>query len=124
MIDVPHDGDNRRTERELRAIDVLVVDDVAFQRAHLDVEAELIRDELRGGRIEQFVHGGHDAELEQRLDHLAGLPAHLLCQLCHGHGLRHADGLAPDFDRRGFDRERFRQDNDGSRRRHGFELDR
>src|SRR5262249_54496095 len=81
----------------------LLFDHLALDRANLDVEAELVTDELGLGRIEQVVHHPHDAELEQRLDHFAGFPAHLFRELGDGHRLAHLDELALDLGRRRFD---------------------
>ena len=85
MVDVTHDRDDGRPQRQLATLGLFLFDDLALDRADLDVETELVTDELGFGRIEQVVHHAHDAELEQRLDHLTGLPAHLLGQLGDGH---------------------------------------
>src|SRR2546425_9251065 len=61
-------------------------------------------DELRGRWVEQFVDRRHDAELEQRLDHLARLPPHLLGELAHRDGLGYPDELALHLGRRGWRR--------------------
>ena len=50
--------------------------------------------------IEHLVDRGHDAELEQRLDHLDRLVAHGGCQLADRHRLRQLDQLALDLLRR------------------------
>jgi len=42
---------------------------------------ELVSHQLGRGGIQDLVDGGHDPQLEQRLDHLAGLVAHGCGQL-------------------------------------------
>ena len=100
VVDVAQDRDDRRAQRELARIDVFLVDDVALDRTDLDVDVELVGDQLGRGRIEQLVDHLHHAELDERLDHLARLAAHLLGQLGHRHRLRHAHELALDLDPR------------------------
>ena len=52
VVDVAHDRDHRRAQRELTRIEVFLVDDVAFHRTDLDVEIELVGHELRGRGVE------------------------------------------------------------------------
>src|SRR5207244_12233772 len=99
-----YDGDDGRAQLELRGVEVLLVDDLAFDGPDLEVHAELVGDELRGRWVEQFVDRRHDAELEQRLDHLARLPPHLLGELAHRDGLGYPDELALHLGRRGWRR--------------------
>ena len=97
VVDVTHDGDDGRPEHLRAGVGVLLLEDIAFHRADLDVEAELVGDELGLGGIEQVVDHAHDAQLEQALDDLARLAPHLLGQLGHRDRLGHADELATDL---------------------------
>ena len=100
VVDVTHDRDHGRPQAQLARIDVLLFENVAFERADLDVEMELVGGELGRGGVEHLVHRGHDAQLEQRLDHLAGFPAHGGGELAHRHRFRNLDELALDLDGR------------------------
>ena len=90
MVDVTHDGDDRR------AADLLEVGlvffglqlDLFFEGDLHYVHPDLFR-QLGGGLdVEYVVDGGHDAALEQRLDQVLGLDAQLLGELAHGHAGR------------------------------------
>ena len=50
VIDVAHDRDDRRAGDDVFGLDLFgfVVEHVLFERAHLDLGAELARDHLRG----------------------------------------------------------------------------
>src|SRR6059036_1644700 len=111
VVDVTHDGDDGRAQLELSGVEVLLVEDFTFDGSDLEIDIELVRDELRGRRIEQLVDGRHDAELEQRLDDLARLPSHLLGEFAHRDRLGHPDQLTLDLGRR-----RGRLDGRGRRR--------
>src|SRR5439155_564441 len=111
VVDVAHDRDDGRAQLELGGVEVLLVDDLTFDGSDLEIDIELVRDELRGRRIEQLVDGRHDAELEQRLDDLARLPSHLLGEFAHRDRLGHPDQLTLDLGRR-----RGRLDGRGRRR--------
>ena len=100
MVDVAHDGDDRRAQLELARIGLLLLEDVALERADLHVEVELVGDELGRRRVQHLVDGGHDAQVEERLDHLAGLVTHRRRELADGHGFRQLDQLALDLDGR------------------------
>src|SRR5256886_10311993 len=67
VVDVAHDRDDGRAQLELGGVEVLLVDDLTFDGSDLEIDVELVRDELRGRRIEQLVDGRHDAALEQAL---------------------------------------------------------
>jgi len=50
VVDVAHDRDDGRPQRELTGVDIFLVDHVAFDRADLDVDVELVGDQLGRGR--------------------------------------------------------------------------
>ena len=69
MVDVAHDGDDRRTRLErLVRVDVhgRVDIDVAFRHAR-DVVAEFLDQQLRGVLVDRLIDGDHHAHVEQRL---------------------------------------------------------
>ena len=100
VIDVTHDGDDRRTRlqvlgRRLRALQVLL-DLVLLE--HLRRVAHLLDHEHRGVLIDRLVDGRHDAHVHQDLDDFGRLDRHLLRELRDGDGLADADFA---HDRRG-----------------------
>src|SRR5712692_2776618 len=121
VVDVAHHRDHRRAQRELTRIEVFLVDDVTFHRTDFDVDVELVGHELGGRGVEQLVERRHHTEIDERLDHFARFPAHLLGELADRDRLVHANELSSDLDRgrrlRLFDDDR---SGDGRRcRRHG-----
>ena len=99
VVDVTHDGDDRRTRLELvRGIGGLqLVFDRAFLVKHGGV-AELFDHQHRGVLIDGLVDGGHHAHVHHHLDDFVGLHGHALRQLADRDGL--AD-LHIALDRRG-----------------------
>ena len=87
VVDMPHDGDDRRT-RHLLALERLRLDDgflflrlqVRLERDHVRLVAELNGDGLREFRIESHVHGDHDTTHHEDADDVLGLHVHLLGQ--------------------------------------------
>ena len=92
VVHVAHDGDHRRPVRKVAGVVSLGV-----AQADLDVVggdalrlvAELLHDQLGGVGVDRLGDGGHDAHLEQRLDHLAAPLGHAVGQFLHGDRFGH-----------------------------------
>ena len=94
MVDVAHDGHDRRTALELlgRILGVVLGQIFLFREAHLfHFVAELGGDDGGGVDVQRLVDGRHDAEVEQHLDELVGLQAHLVRHVRHADGFLDAD---------------------------------
>ena len=50
VVDVPHDRHHRRPRTALAGVRFLLLQDLALERADLEIEVELVRDQPRGGR--------------------------------------------------------------------------
>ena len=94
MVDVTHDGDDRRARQQiLGVVGLSLVDDLFLaEGGRLDLVAELVRDQRRRVVIDALVDvDAHHAERPQLLDDLVALDAHLLGQVGHADGLAHAN---------------------------------
>ena len=94
MVDMAHDGHDRRTALELfRQVLNAVFRQILFLgEAHLfHFIAEF--GGYDGGRVDvqRLVDGRHDAEVEQHLDDFIGLQAHLVSHVRHTDGFFDAD---------------------------------
>ena len=91
VVDVAHDGDDRRTGEEvlLGILDVLVLEGVlgGLGQLHFQLHAELGANQLRGVEVQFVVDGGDDAQHHQLFDDLAGRLADALGEVAHGDGL-------------------------------------
>ena len=76
VVDVAHDGDDRRTGEEilLGILNVLVLEGVlgGLGQLHFQFHAEFGADQLRGVEVQFVVDGGDDAQHHQLFDDLAG----------------------------------------------------
>jgi hypothetical protein len=97
VVDVAHHGYHRRPRTALARIRLFFLEDLSLERSDLNVEMESVRDQPGRGRVQHLVDRGHDAELEERLDHLDRLSPHGGRQLAHRHRLGELDELAPDL---------------------------
>src|SRR5512146_1177083 len=98
VIDMAHDGDNRRTllERVGRIFVALQAElDVGFGDA-LDLVAEFGDHELRGVSVDRLVDGRHHADFHECLDHVAAALGHAVGELLHRDRLGN-DNLAHDL---------------------------
>ena len=93
VIDVPHDGDHRRTRHQL----VLGIDStlqphlhVGFRHAPCPV-AEFLHHQFRGVGIQRLGDCRHDAKFHQRLHHLAGARRHAVGEFLNGNAVREDD---------------------------------
>ena len=88
VVDMAHDGDDRRTGEEilLGILDVLVLEGVLGRlgQLHFQLHAELGADQLRGVEVQFIVDGGDDAQHHQLFDDLAGRLADALREVAHG----------------------------------------
>ena len=78
VVDVTHDGDDRRARLSVLGLVDLLREDVVFLEGDvLDLVAELAREDLRGVEVDRGVdvHAGH-AHAPQLLQHLGRLDAH------------------------------------------------
>ena len=72
VIDVTHDGDDRRTRDLILGVDGfrLDLDQFLFEAARLHLGAELPRDLARRLDVDRRVDRHHHAAIEQRLEHV------------------------------------------------------
>ena len=106
MVDVSHNGDDRRTRNEIFKF-FYVVDfklrcerifkrDVGFV---FEFNAEFVGNEFRSGKIDAVVYGLHYAEHEERFDDFSRGFADLFAQSLDGNGIG-GDDCVFDDDRR------------------------
>ena len=99
VVDVTHDGHDRRTRQHFdigRGLEQLLLDLVFLQRDRR--VAEFLDDERGGVLVDGLVDRGHHAHLHHRLDDFVGLDRHAVGELADRDGLR---DLHVTLDRRG-----------------------
>ena len=99
VIDMAHDGDNRRTRlRDCRIVFFVIgqdVFDVAFGDA-LEFMAEFADHQLGRIGVDGLRGGDHHAEFHQHFDDIDGALGHAVGQFLHGNGFGNND-VADDF---------------------------
>ena len=93
VIDVAHDGDDRRARDEVLGLDVLGLDlqQLLLERAHLDVCAELARDHHGGLGVERAVDVQHHALHQQLGEHVLDAQIELVREILDRHALCQCD---------------------------------
>ena len=93
MIDVPHNGNNRRTRLCFDfCFGELGIREKCFgtiQRRILGNVTQLLHDDHRGFLVQHLIDGYHIAHFHQSFDNLSGFYRHFLSQRTHGNGLGH-----------------------------------
>ena len=94
MVDVAHDGDDRRARRGAGRGGLFhrLQLDCLFERNHFRFEVEVLGDLQGQLRSERSIDGDHETFLHQKVLHqVVGLDAQLVRQLFHGHALGQRD---------------------------------
>ena len=94
VVDVTHDGDDRRTRQRIGRVRLLGVDEHRVgivELGRLGLVAHFLDDDHRRFLVEHLVDRHHRAELHQRLDHFGGLDRHPVREVGDGDRLGHED---------------------------------
>ena len=95
VVDVAHDGDDRRARDDvLGARFAFVVDlqQLLFEALHLDVGAELARDHRRGVGVERGVDRQHQPLHQQLGEDVLDAQVELVREILHRHAFGERDG--------------------------------
>ena len=95
MVDVTHDNHDRAAGLQLLGGVGVIVDQTLLDGHSglvLDLAAHLHGDQCGGIVVDDLTDGGHDAQLDQLLDHLRAGLLHTAGQLAHGNFVRDMDG--------------------------------
>ena len=103
VVDVSHNGDDRRTRNEIFKFFFIVHFELRRERVFernvgfvFEFDAEFVRNEFRRGKINAVVYRLHYAENEKRLDDFRCGFADLLAQSLDRHGVCRDDGVFYD----------------------------
>ena len=94
MVNVAHDGDDRRALDDVARVFVGLGHDLCFEVVFFDEDVlvpHFFGDERGGFLVQHLVDGDHRAEFHHDFDEFARLDAHFLCEFANGDGFRDAD---------------------------------
>ncbi len=94
VVDVSHDGNDRRTRHEVVLVVLLFADSLLHFRTDIfGLEAELVGNKVDGLSIEPLVDGHHDTYRHEGRDDLCDADIHHRCQFADGYELRQLQHL-------------------------------
>ena len=99
VVDVTHDGHNRRAWHQVTWIlfNNVLQDILLVELNVLNLVAQLVGDDLRGILVDRLVDGRHYTETEELRDHLTRFEAHLLRELSYRDRISKLDNSFSDL---------------------------
>ena len=93
VVDVPHDGNDRRALDDVARVFIGFGHDLGFEVVFFDEDvlvSHFFGDERGGFLVKHLVNGDHRAEFHHDFDEFARFDAHFLRQFANGDGFRNA----------------------------------